>query len=191
MLKDEKFNRDWASLMAVCVSNGIKIKIIHNIERNLSEMTEAIEAWLPLYMAGTIEPYYCNKQNGNRFSHTMFICPDVAAITACLVKGTEDKGLYRYCTDEDELDYHINSFNTLLTDCEPLAHIKPGITADRTLLSNNNATQKIDLHNIRLEVNSNYVNVIKENAPSITFTFLHPFMCEAFESYIQTIHPES
>lgn len=192
MINDPDFNRTWAFLMAACATQGTKIKIIHNIERNIKEMTEAIEAWLPLYMAGTIEPYYCNRKNGDRFSHTFFICPGVGAITACLVKGTEETGVYYFCTDEDDLKQYEKSFEALLNNCDSLAKIKPGISQKKPASEKASAAdhaQRLNIQNIRLEIAPDYVNVIKENDPDITFTFLHPLMCEAFDSYVQSIHP--
>ena len=52
MTGDPAFLAAWASLMSTCVRNGTQIRIIHNIDRNLSEMNDAIRSWLPLYMSG-------------------------------------------------------------------------------------------------------------------------------------------
>ena len=46
---DKAFQQKWMSLMIQCVTSGVKIHIIHNIERNLTEIGEAIRSWLPLY----------------------------------------------------------------------------------------------------------------------------------------------
>lgn len=45
---DKVFQAKWMSLMIGCVTSGVKIHIIHNIERNLTEIGEAIRSWLPL-----------------------------------------------------------------------------------------------------------------------------------------------
>ena len=44
---DKAFQTKWMSLMIQCVTSGVKIHIIHNIERNLIEIGEAIRSWLP------------------------------------------------------------------------------------------------------------------------------------------------
>ncbi len=61
MTADAVFSRRWAALMMQLLSQGHRIKIIHTISRNLDEMLSAIAQWMPLYMAGTIEPYFCPK----------------------------------------------------------------------------------------------------------------------------------
>lgn len=37
---------------------GLKLRIIHNIDRSLSEMMLGLESFIPMYMTGQIEPYY-------------------------------------------------------------------------------------------------------------------------------------
>ena len=73
MTGDAAFRIKWASLMSECVKQGVRIRIIHYIERDLGEMVEAIQSWLPLYLSGMIDPWYLNKTPDNRFTHTMFL----------------------------------------------------------------------------------------------------------------------
>lgn len=49
MAGDREFFALWASLMVRCVKNGVRIKIIHNLDRNIKEMVAAISGWFPLY----------------------------------------------------------------------------------------------------------------------------------------------
>ena len=72
---DRDFLMRWASLMSACVKNGTRIRIIHNVDRDLSEMTDAIRSWLPLYMSGMVESWYSTRKQNPRFSHTIFLCP--------------------------------------------------------------------------------------------------------------------
>ena len=58
-LTDPEFRLKWAALMLRCVQKGVKIHVIHNVDRDVSEMIEAIISWLPLYMSGMIRSYYC------------------------------------------------------------------------------------------------------------------------------------
>ena len=51
---DKAFQAKWISLMIRCVTSGVKIHIIHNIERDLSEIGEAIRSWLPHFIATTL-----------------------------------------------------------------------------------------------------------------------------------------
>ena len=123
-LTDPAFRLKWAALMLCCVQKGIKIHVIHNVDRDVSEMIEAIISWLPLYMSGMIRSYYCKKQKNLRFSNTVFLCPGVACIKGSNVIGTEDQnGEYRYDTDTRILEMHQAAFHSLLADAKQLVRI--------------------------------------------------------------------
>ncbi|MBR0466211.1 MAG: hypothetical protein IJJ40_01795 [Clostridia bacterium] len=123
-LTDPEFRLKWAALMLCCVQKGVKIHVIHNVDRDVSEMIEAIISWLPLYMSGMIRSYYCKKQKNLRFSNTFFLCPGVACIKGSNVIGTEDQnGEYRYDTDTKILEKHQAAFHGLLADAKQLVRI--------------------------------------------------------------------
>ena len=99
MTGDRTFLMRWASLMSACVKNGTRIRIIHNVDRDASEMADAIRSWLPLYMSGMVESWYSTKKRNPRFSHTIFLCPGMACIEAFHPAGTETSCIYHYYTD--------------------------------------------------------------------------------------------
>ena len=141
MLSDRTFHRRWASLMMACVRRGVRIRIIHNIDRAAGEMVEAISSWLPLYLSGVIESWYSRRTRDSRFSHTIFLCPGLGCIVGDHVAGCEDDGLYRFCTSPEELEYYSREFAALLDASRPLVRMtasaegpEPG--GDFTLLSN-------------------------------------------------------
>ena len=124
MTADPYFRAKWVSLMMMCVSGGTRISIIHNINRDLSEMTDAIKSWLPLYPSGMIKSYYCKLRTGERFSTTLFLCPGYACISGSNAVGTENEsGMYRYDTGEDQLTAHRNAYNKLLEHSGELAKV--------------------------------------------------------------------
>ena len=123
MTDDMDFRLIWTALMRECVGCGIKIRIIHNINRNPDEMTDAINSWLPLYMSGIIESFYFKKQSESRFSTTIFLCPGLACISSVHVPGNEDKCIYRYDTDEKLLEIHKAEYKKLLDMSKQLVRI--------------------------------------------------------------------
>ncbi|MCR5774778.1 MAG: hypothetical protein K6G42_06795 [Lachnospiraceae bacterium] len=144
MTADLEFTKKWGLLMSNCVSRGTRIRIIHNIDRGVDEMSSAIINWLPLYMIGMIESYYCKKNAGRRFSHTMFICPGKAVIEAFHVRGTESTGKYHYCTDSELVSLSESAYTKLMEASLPLVSIvepgvgrfsKGGVTSVRNSLS--------------------------------------------------------
>ena len=126
MVRDINFRLKWAALMLECVKSGIKIRIIHNLNRDINELTEAISSWLPLYMSGMIESFYCTQKGKNTFSHTIFLCPGFACIEGLHVAGHEGNGLYRYDTDKNILETYKDSYNTLLDKSKKLVWVYRG-----------------------------------------------------------------
>ena len=123
MSHDIPFHIKWMTLMSACVRHGIKIRIIHNINRNLDEMNDAINSWMPLYMSGMIKSYYCKKQGESKFSTTIFLCPGMACISSVHVYGCEGEGIYRYDTDEKIIKVEELYYKKLLAMSKPLVRI--------------------------------------------------------------------
>ncbi len=119
----EEYRKSWAYMMARCIKKGIRIRIIHNIDRGLDEMNMAIRSWMPLYMSGMIEPYYNDMPRDTRFFHTLFICPGVAAVEALGAVGAEDNGIYHYYTDEASIRACVATYDRLMDNAGPLARI--------------------------------------------------------------------
>ena len=124
MVSDPEFRAKWVTLMILCVTGGTRITVVHNINRDLSEMEEAIESWLPLYPSGMIRAFWCRTSGGDRFSTTMFLCPGYACITGCNIGGAEaEKGLYRFDTDPALLGAHEAFYGELLNRSGELAGV--------------------------------------------------------------------
>ncbi len=124
MVSSKTFFRRWYSLMTICANKGIKITIIHNIDRSKSEMTEAVKSWMPLYMTGNIQSFYNTKDNGTRFSNTIFIYKSDRKSGIC-IKGDSPRGLenlarYQYITNPEEIDFWKEYYAGLLKSSKPL-----------------------------------------------------------------------
>ena len=120
MTEDMAFFDSWRSLMEECISQKIRIRIIHNIDRKQDEIDMAIKSWLPLYMSGGIEPYISSVARGDRFFHTIFICPGLAAIEASGPAGSEDSAIYNYHTGEEYIEAAIADFERLMENSKPV-----------------------------------------------------------------------
>ena len=175
---DSAFRLKWASLMSGCVKNGTRIKIIHNIDRSLNEMNEAIISWLPLYMSGMIEPFYCDRSSSDRFSNTLFLCPGSFAIFGSHVRGVEDKGIYYYTEEKDELKVRNKELKKLLNIGRPLVKIEE--TETRGLSAN-----EPSFKNISISIGADEVRIIRIIPPYLSFTFTHPMMIRSFKSYVE------
>lgn len=181
MVTPADFRMKWMSLMLECVRKGIHIKIIHNIKRNIAEMVDAIKAWLPLYMSGMVEPYYCTLEVGTRFSTTMFFCPDTACIEAVFPTGCHADACYNYHTEPEILGSYRNIFRSLLTHSKFLVRMELG--RQPTDFGHNAYTDTEN--NICIMLRKVSVIVSKTTPPYISFVFLHPLMYEAFRAFLE------
>ena len=123
LTSDSDFSKKWSLFMLSVIIKKNPIQIIHNIDRGLPEMLAAIENWLPLYMSGMITSFYCKKPNYNRFSHTLFVAPGLAAINANFVTGTEHSGKYHYHNNDENLIYYESQFDALMEVSRPLVQV--------------------------------------------------------------------
>ena len=123
MVGDPVFRLKWASLMFECVRRGVRIKIIHNLDRDPGEMTAAITNWLPLYMSGMIESFCCRRVRDSRFTHTLFLCPGLACVEGSNAAALGEEGVFRYHTDPRLLDLSRRAFDGLLAESGSLLRI--------------------------------------------------------------------
>lgn len=126
MIKDPKFFNSWANLMLACIRRRVRIKVIHNIDRSMDEMLEAIKGWMPLYMSGLIESYISSKPRDKRFKNTFFLCPGKACIRGMYAGDRLDNRWYDYITEPLHLKALELDFDALLTDAEYLLRILLG-----------------------------------------------------------------
>ena len=126
MTGDRAYFALWASLMAKCVSSGVRIKIIHNVERVGIEMINAIRGWLPLYISGRIEPFVFRSVRNNRFYHTVFLRSDGACIHGFFPAQGGDSRWYEYITDKKRLDLLEREYNSMLSDASPFLKVFSG-----------------------------------------------------------------
>lgn len=118
-----EFTLQWANLLTQVIKSGHKIKIIHTINRDFDEMLSAIKQWVPLYMTGSIEPYYYPRIRDGLFRRTLFIAPHTAAVTSSsVVSGTKNAANFLF-TDKNTVKALIEEYNGFLSLCRILMRI--------------------------------------------------------------------
>lgn len=123
MADDRDFAMQWAYLMSQFLSKGGKIKIIHTVSRDLDEMMSAIAQWMPLYMSGSIEPYYYPKKRDGVFKRTLFIAPNVSAVISTSVGGMRDQAANVLLRDKSAVASYEREFLEYLSMCRPLMRV--------------------------------------------------------------------
>lgn len=173
-----EFFEHWLSLMGNVLSRGVRVRIIHTVERSSAELIKAIARWLPLYLSGLVEPYYCMRRIGDRFCFSMFIDPGRACVKGSCVRGYESICDYRYITDRGEIADKQREFEGLLKDCRPLVKISPVLVPPRPGI-----VQKT-IGSVQMFIDNGIVRINKLTQPTMSFAFDHPMMVASFQSFI-------
>ena len=54
MAVDMKFGKKWMTGLALMMKQGIRLEVIHDLDRPFEEMMYGLESWIPLYMTGLL-----------------------------------------------------------------------------------------------------------------------------------------
>ncbi len=123
LTENREFTLKWSTLLAQVIRSGNRIKIIHTVNRGFDEMLSAIKEWVPLYMTGSIEPYYYPRIRDGLFRRTLFIAPDTAAVTSGSVgSGTKNAANFLF-TNKNTVKALLEEYNDLLSRCRMLMRI--------------------------------------------------------------------
>lgn len=123
LLEDEATLQAWYMCCAMCISRNVRIVVIHDVNRKVDDMASAMQVWVPLFMTGTVSPYYCPLNRGSRFYHMLFLRPNRSAISSVQVQGSDSNNFYDYITDPRKLSALHTEFRTLIAHSEQLIRV--------------------------------------------------------------------
>lgn len=122
--KDLKFTKKYMMYLAFILKKGIKLDIVHDLDRPFKELMLGLEGWIPLYMTGQINPYYF-KSNSN-FLYSIIECVSGNAILhGQCVTGSIEKSKLLVSTKKEDITYYKENANLLLKKATPLMKIYP------------------------------------------------------------------
>ncbi len=122
MAEDTEFAKKWIYAMATLLKKGIRISIIHDLDRPFNEMLLGLEAWIPLYMTGMISPYYLANTKSDLFTH-LLVTGGGAALSGEALLGHMEDGRTYLTTHKEEVAYYRKRSETLLATARPLMEI--------------------------------------------------------------------
>lgn len=123
LYEDRIFVQHWAALLIEIISKGGHIKIIHTVSRDIGEMLEAVQKWLPLYASGAIEPYFYPKLRDNIYRRTLFIAKGRSAIISSSIGSHTQESLNILVNSEPAVRALEVEFMDYFNLCKPLMRI--------------------------------------------------------------------
>lgn len=129
MAENEDFFRKWMLGIAMLLKKGLRLRIIHNTSRPLFEMMLGLEGWIPMYMAGQIEPYYFSSAQNDVFCHLLKVAGSVA-MHGEAIAGHQAEGRYTLTKNRDEVRYYRKRAERMIDRARPLMRIITASNAD-------------------------------------------------------------
>jgi hypothetical protein len=122
MAEDRAFMENWMTGLAMVLKKGLRINIIHNLDRPRQEMLLGLESWIPLYMTGQIAPYYFAQRISGPYRHMSCVSGAVALTGECIT-GHHAQGRYTLSKQKDAVAYGRRRAQWLLEKARPLMAI--------------------------------------------------------------------
>ncbi len=123
---DPDYFRQWQYMTMQLLQKGHRIRVIHTLQRDLAEMLDAIDYWIPLYMTGSIEPFYFPRYREQIFRRTLFIAPGIAAFTSLSLPETSNQAVNQLIIDPEHIQSLTNEYNRFMAYCRPLIRVLTG-----------------------------------------------------------------
>ena len=123
LVSDKDYCIEWGNILSKIISKGCRIKVIHNVNRNLSELISLIERWLPMQLSGRLESYYYPRRRENPFKRTMLIATGLAALTSTSVGRSGDGSALFLFRDAQVIDIFEQDFRSYLFECSELIRL--------------------------------------------------------------------
>ena len=112
--------RQWSALLIKVMGLGCEIKIVHTVSRNIHEMMEAIQKWMPLYTFGKIKPYYYPRMRDEVYGRTLFIASGHSAVVSSSVFGKTDGMVNLLFSDKSVVGALEAEYMNYFSACRPL-----------------------------------------------------------------------
>lgn len=119
---DSSFLRIYSAGISALLEKGVRITIVHNVNRPFSAVAEGILYWLPAYMTGMVEPRYICGVHNRVFCH-MNAVSDSVALSGEMIVGHESDGRAYLTNKPDEVAYYRRKMDYILENTLPLMDV--------------------------------------------------------------------
>ena len=186
--KDADFTKKFMVGLALILKKGLRLKMVHNLDRPLPELMMGLEGWIPLYMTGQIAPYYFkNPSSGN---YARLLCVSGAAVLegSCLAGRLNCARMY-LTNRRAEIAHYREDVELLMKRTAPLMKIyregEPELAEIlRKFEAEGELVDGLPFKNITVQIiTGEEVLITKTNAPMTYFVIHHPKLVAAIENY--------
>ena len=122
MAADPEFPKQWLLGLAMLLRKGLRLHIIHDVNRPFDEMMFGLESYIPLYMTGQIVPYCLQVPQGSVFMHLLKVS-GAAALEGSAIAGRQEGGRYFLCRGKAEVKHYMRRAKDLIRKARPLMRI--------------------------------------------------------------------
>ncbi len=122
MSRDAKFPKNWMLGMAAMLKKGLRLNMIHDVERPLHEMMLGLESYIPMYMTGQISPYYLPGKQNSVFRHMLWVSGDAALQGECVADHIREGRMYLTSRRSEVAGFRVQA-GQLLDQAAPLMEI--------------------------------------------------------------------
>lgn len=189
--QDEEFKEKWIYAMTKLLKKGLHLNIVHNLNRPINEMLLGLENWIPMYMTGSITPYYFKNQPSNFFNGSLCCSGSVALSSECL-NYNEKKSMFYLTTKKNEVQFKQEQAKIMLSKATPLMNIYK--ESDKTAFEEfikkeeNKNIQKIEkdiFRNIDFYMNEDKCVIInKKDSPELHFVIHHEKLINSIRAFL-------
>lgn len=122
MAADPDFPKKWLFGMAMMLKKGLRLHIIHDVNRPFPEMMLGLESHIPMYMTGLISPYYLPASQNTVFTHLLKVS-GAAVLEGSAIAGKQGDGKYVLYRSKDDIRHYRQRAEDLLKKASPLMEI--------------------------------------------------------------------
>ncbi len=124
--EDQDFLNQWISLLHQVIKSGHQIKIVHTVNRDISQIAAMLKYWIPMHLTGQVESFYHHKYEDLALFKTVFIASGIKAILSLSTFKQNDSDYTLQFTDPAVLGLLEDYFKTYLSQCQPLIKVFSG-----------------------------------------------------------------
>ena len=119
-----EFSKKWMLGLAAILKKGLRLDMVHDLNRPFGEMMLGLESWIPLYMTDRL----CRvspRQTERRYGHLLF-CSGAVAVEGECISGNFAHGRYLFSKSGSDLAYYRRRAEAILKKAQPLMDIYCG-----------------------------------------------------------------